>query len=657
MWSKIRKTPFKILMQKGIQKGKKIIYNSRQMDKDLKKGSFQDDNINSDFIGGIFPLFQFNRIEIKEDLIQSILDHKFKIFSDSLSSVNYNDSHDLKKNKDIKLSKINESNREISRSYLDQIKTPYKLIAWNKDQLSNYLWEIEKWSNQITYGDVEGADIKYPWELGRLQHLLVLAISISKSKDQRLIDEYCNQLYDFIGSNPPRFGTQWMTSMDVSLRLISILTSYDVITQSGIRLDELHKTIAYTTKIHLDHIVNNNEWAGGQRGNHYFANMCALAIGGSYFKGDYFDDFMLNGIKSLLEELFYQFNDDGGNFEASLPYHFFVLEMLLWTLKLLLNISDDKKELINNSLNGDLILGDNKIWFKKKYLERLISIIKFSRSTVFNYGIPQIGDNDSGKFIDLRSLNYNALSILSEVEIGLGFISFASTEKQIINSLDHYFDKTGFYVKKSDELELVVRAGKIGQNGKGGHDHNDQLSFELAYKSQAIIVDPGTYNYTAYPEKRNLFRSTESHNLMFINGLEQNTFEAKSKDDLFWIREELTKTKLVKHNSKIFSAEIYSYDKPYKRSFLFGDSISIVDECEADGLKQLNIHFHPDVSLVKDKNTCIADNHGSIIQISFSIDFIIDYYNYSNEYGRLSQAPMIKVINIKNDISWEIQLK
>lgn len=657
MWSKIRKTPFKILMQKGIQKGKKIIYNSRQMDKDLKKGSFQDENINSEFIGGIFPLFQFNRIEIKEDLIQSILDHKFKIFSDSLSSVNYNDSHDLKKNKDIKLSKINESNREISRSYLDQIKTPYKLIAWNKDQLSNYLWEIEKWSNQITYGDVEGADIKYPWELGRLQHLLVLAISISKSKDQRLIDEYCNQLYDFIGSNPPRFGTQWMTSMDVSLRLISILTSYDVITQSGIRLDELHKTIAYTTKIHLDHIVNNNEWAGGQRGNHYFANMCALAIGGSYFKGDYFDDFMLNGIKSLLEELFYQFNDDGGNFEASLPYHFFVLEMLLWTLKLLLNISDDKKELINNSLNGDLILGDNKIWFKKKYLERLISIIKFSRSTVFNYGIPQIGDNDSGKFIDLRSINYNALSILSEVEIGLGFISFASTEKQIINSLDHYFDKTGFYVKKSDQLELVVRAGKIGQNGKGGHDHNDQLSFELAYKSQAIIVDPGTYNYTAYPEKRNLFRSTESHNLMFINGLEQNTFEAKSKDDLFWIREELTKTKLVKHNSKIFSAEIYSYDKPYKRSFLFGDSISIVDECEADGLKQLNIHFHPDVSLVKDKNTCIADNHGSIIQISFSIDFIIDYYNYSNEYGRLSQAPMIKLINIKNDISWEIQLK
>mgnify|MGYP001548272449 CR=1 FL=1 len=657
MWSKIRKTPFKILMQKGIQKGKKIIYNSRQMDKDLKKGSFQDENINSEFIGGIFPLFQFNRIEIKEDLIQSILDHKFKIFSDSLSSVNYNDSHDLKKNKDIKLSKINESNREISRSYLDQIKIPYKLIAWNKDQLSNYLWEIEKWSNQITYGDVEGADIKYPWELGRLQHLLVLAISISKSKDQRLIDEYCNQLYDFIGSNPPRFGTQWMTSMDVSLRLISILTSYDVITQSGIRLDELHKTIAYTTKIHLDHIVNNNEWAGGQRGNHYFANMCALAIGGSYFKGDYFDDFMLNGIKSLLEELFYQFNDDGGNFEASLPYHFFVLEMLLWTLKLLLNISDDKKELINNSLNGDLILGDNKIWFKKKYLERLISIIKFSRSTVFNYGIPQIGDNDSGKFIDLRSINYNALSILSEVEIGLGFISFASTEKQIINSLDHYFDKTGFYVKKSDQLELVVRAGKIGQNGKGGHDHNDQLSFELAYKSQAIIVDPGTYNYTAYPEKRNLFRSTESHNLMFINGLEQNTFEAKSKDDLFWIREELTKTKLVKHNSKIFSAEIYSYDKPYKRSFLFGDSISIVDECEADGLKQLNIHFHPDVSLVKDKNTCIADNHGSIIQISFSIDFIIDYYNYSNEYGRLSQAPMIKLINIKNDISWEIQLK
>jgi len=74
----------------------------------------------------------------------------------------------------------------------------------------------------------------------------------------------------------------------------------------------------------------------------------------------------------------------------------------------------------------------------------------------------------------------------------------------------------------------MISAGQNGQNGNGGHAHNDKLSFELCINGKNIIVDPGTYLYTASPEWRNKFRSTAYHNTVSINNQEQNRFIEKS---------------------------------------------------------------------------------------------------------------------------------
>jgi hypothetical protein len=55
----------------------------------------------------------------------------------------------------------------------------------------------------------------------------------------------------------------------------------------------------------------------------------------------------------------------------------------------------------------------------------------------------------------------------------------------------------------------------------GAHAHNDQLGFELALGDQPLVVDPGSYLYTADPAARELFRSTGMHATLRIGQAEQ----------------------------------------------------------------------------------------------------------------------------------------
>ncbi len=74
---------------------------------------------------------------------------------------------------------------------------------------------------------------------------------------------------------------------------------------------------------------------------------------------------------------------------------------------------------------------------------------------------------------------------------------------------------------RGGELFVIVRCGDVGVGGLGSHAHNDQLSFELALGDQPLVVDPGSYIYTADPEARELFRSTSFHATLRVGELEQ----------------------------------------------------------------------------------------------------------------------------------------
>ena len=71
---------------------------------------------------------------------------------------------------------------------------------------------------------------------------------------------------------------------------------------------------------------------------------------------------------------------------------------------------------------------------------------------------------------------------------------------------------------------VFVDCGEVGMHGRGGHGHNDILSFELWLDGMNLVTDCGAYLYTASREWRNRFRSTAFHNVVQVDGEELNRF-------------------------------------------------------------------------------------------------------------------------------------
>ena len=202
--------------------------------------------------------------------------------------------------------------------------------------------------NSTNYGNNLGVDVKVPWELARMQHLPQLALYAitrkEKIKQKKIILEIKNQFFDFISSNPPGFGINWLCPMDVGIRATNWIITLDIIYT---HLNQFSKNeieiILFSILKHGRFLLNNLEWSE-DRNNHYYSNICSLTFISLYLRGprclDYWRSFSINEFNY---ESIRQFYEDGGNFEGSTAYHRMSCEMLFFTSSLILGT--DHKEL------------------------------------------------------------------------------------------------------------------------------------------------------------------------------------------------------------------------------------------------------------------------------------------------------------------------
>src|SRR5262249_42629779 len=97
-------------------------------------------------------------------------------------------------------------------------------LPWSVDPVSGYRFPRVP-AAQLRL-PVEGADPKYPWQLGRLEELVSLGqgywLSTTREEEQRYTAEFISLVVDFLASNPVGEGVQWACAMEISLRAANI---------------------------------------------------------------------------------------------------------------------------------------------------------------------------------------------------------------------------------------------------------------------------------------------------------------------------------------------------------------------------------------------------------------------------------------------------
>lgn len=516
---------------------------------------------------------EYNRLE---ELARMYCNHYFDLLGSGIIQTKYN-SHPtgiegIKYNMDIEELDFDSDGKWLGRilrpAHLDssiatwrQITGNYEHIDWQKDHKSGFRWSAKKWYKDQRITKL-GADIKYPWELARLQHFVQMAVLATKfpERHRTLTLEFKNQILDFIATNPPKMGVNWACTMDVSIRVANMVIAYDLFCQldsDGVLDRKFKKIFANSIYEHQQHIVENLEWSSAITSNHYLADIAGLLIASLYTENIFPNSkqhkyFALDELK---KEIFKQIYSDGTDFEASTCYHRLVLELFFystyWTV------------ISNPNFTGENYCETAEKIFGKKYTERLYEMFDAVRYLLKPNGcMPQIGDNDSGQFVKLfprEVLDMRYLLALGAVffgEAGWKIEEFFNADEDVAEILILYgeegkklwhqlawsnlasikskaYPDSGWYVMRSGKDYCLISCGTNGQNGIGGHAHNDKLSFELVLNGQDIIVDPGTYIYSPEHTWRNRFRSVKVHATIVVENFEQDNLS----DNLFHMRD------------------------------------------------------------------------------------------------------------------------
>jgi uncharacterized heparinase superfamily protein len=408
-------------------------------------------------------------------------------------------------------------------------------IDWHRDYKANLSWPVRYWKD-IDYSNLERpSDVKFPWEVSRMQWLIPAGQAYLLTGQEKYAGAVRRVITQWIDANPYSYGINWACTMEVALRILSWTWFFHVFSGSQAWSDRTFRQeflrSVYLHSIFIERHLEKSDISG----NHYVADAAGLVCAGLFFGvGASPRKWAKQGWDILNEEIPRQVHEDGVDFEASVAYHHLVFELFLIPALYQIAAGNPVPEF---------------------YSARLAKMAHFTAAYLRPDGsVPLWGDADDGRALPFGSQGTNDHRYV----LGLAGCVFATEFKKYFSgpteeilwllgrdaakSLPRVdrpenqpgsaaFPNGGFYVMRSERDHVFIDCGPVGLAGRGGHGHNDLLSFEAVLDGVHLVTDCGSYVYTADYAERNRFRSTAYHNTPMVNGDEINRFV--STEDLW----------------------------------------------------------------------------------------------------------------------------
>lgn len=396
---------------------------------------------------------------------------------------------------------------------------------WHFDPVMGRSWPADRYCYSIPYRIApDFGDVKYVWELNRLQYLQPIA-ALAAITDDTAERQFCaHELNSWIQFNPPYRGVNWASGIELALRLVSILVVVSLIGADAF-------TPAQRRRINLS-LAAHGYWLMRYPSRFSSANNHLIAeAGGLYLLGSLFPDhnrarqYSEYGRKVLCRETFLQILEDGVGAEQSPTYLAFVVEWLLLC-----------REIANRTGAP----------FPRAVDHRLAAAGGFLRWITDGSGNqPRIGDDDEGRVLyggDEASYVSSVLGCLSaaledpdlgppgvEPHLRNGFFGFPSRSASSDTASPkgaRAFAPGGYSVLRWESAGVeglwVFDRGPLGYLSIAAHGHADALSVWLHLDGRPVFVDAGTYLYHSGGAWRDHFRGTLAHNTLAIDATDSS---------------------------------------------------------------------------------------------------------------------------------------
>lgn len=470
-------------------------------------------------------------------------------------------------------------------------------------------------------------DIKYIWEMNRLQFLLPLVLSGNKKRALELLDSW-------IENNMYGKGPNWNSNLEVAIRSVSIINMLVAINEN-----KFYEKYAKELYLHANHIYHDIYYTEKCIPNNHLVGEAASLYCLSKFINCKESKGWEEKSKEILKKYLCHIREDGTYLEGSLSYHRFYLQMYIMVYIF-------SKKTNSNFLEKEI---ENKL---KKSLEFFYSIRKPNKK------YPDFGDNDEGCFykIDFEDTFDNFVNFLNslfftekinykidEITLLEKIYSIKLERKPLKLNQKKYFEDGKFVAIKDEENYLF-----LNNQDQIYHSHSDGLSLELMLNKKNILIDSGTFNYNLSKEKRSYYRGSKSHNTVYLN--EDQSLQIGS---FRWINTAESKLYLKESEKKIIGEIKTKNNKIHKREIEFKDRfnrIEINDFIKNVKKFELNWHFDKEISLRKvDKNKYKILNTNYLIsfELNFSEEIEIKKSFYSSKYGIEEKRINLKIKNLE----------
>lgn len=281
----------------------------------------------------------------------------------------------------------------------------------------------------------------------------------------------------WIDNNPLSAGGHGWAPYTISLRLTNWLFCYTALQEMFETDQPFHEKLI--SSIHAQFTFLSNHLEKDLLANHYFENLKALLLCSLFFGDDATEKAALKEFKEQCRE---QILPDGMHFELSPMYHKIILEDIMRVAIALRTAGKADQDV-------------------EVYIQPMLDVA-FS----LEEGLDRIPlFNDCGNNV-AKSLD--------------ALVSAAKNHFDVSPVYKAQMSDSGYYIFKQKDWKLIVDAGQPGPLYNPGHAHCDAMSFELFYQGKPIIVNCGTFAYQC--EERAFFRSTQAHNTVQREGVEQS---------------------------------------------------------------------------------------------------------------------------------------